>query len=82
MTHRLILETAAINAAAGFLADDPDGLQAALQAIDRLTDDPQPEGSAPFGSPDMRRLHANRYRALHRISDDTITIINLGRTAL
>ena len=41
--------------AAAFL-DDPHGIRAVLDAIDRLADDPRPAGSFPYGSPDLRRL--------------------------
>jgi mRNA interferase RelE/StbE len=81
LTYRLLFEAAAINSAAGFLADDPGGIQAALTAIDLLTDEPRPAESTPFGSPDVRRLRIGRYRALYRISDDTIAVIHLGRTS-
>jgi hypothetical protein len=41
----------AISQAAAFL-DDPQGIRAVLDAIDRLADDPRPAGSFPYGSLD------------------------------
>ena len=81
MTRRVSFETNAVNSAAGYLADDPQGLREALAAIDQLADKPSPDGSSPFGSPDTRRLRAGRYRVLYRISPDEITVIHLGRTS-
>jgi mRNA interferase RelE/StbE len=52
-----------INRAAALL-DDPLGIRAVLDAIDRLADDPRPAGSFPYGSPDLRRLRVGRYRIL------------------
>ncbi len=49
----------AISQAAAFL-DDPQGMRAVLDAIDRLADDPRPAGSFPYGSPDLRRLRVGR----------------------
>ena len=47
MSLRVIYEEKAINQAAGFLADDPPGLRAVLDAVDRLAGDPRPAGSFP-----------------------------------
>jgi hypothetical protein len=44
---RVIYEEKAINQAAGFLADDPAGLGAVLDAVDRLADDPRPGRVVP-----------------------------------
>lgn len=79
MTYRVTFETAAINSAAGFLADDAVGLQVALAAIDQLAEEPRPTESAPFGSPDIRRLRVGSYRVLYRIADDVVAVIHLGR---
>ena len=79
MTYRLVFETAAINSAARLLADDPAGLGEALSAIDMLAEDPRPLGSTPFGSSDVRRLRAGRYRVLYQIGDGEISVIHIGR---
>ena len=58
---RVDYDERAINEAAAFL-DDPQGMRAVLDAIDRLAEDPRPAGSFPYGSPDLRRLRVGRYR--------------------
>lgn len=87
MSHTVIWDEPALNAAARFLKDDPDGLRQVLDATDLLVDDPRPEGSAAYGSPDLRRMHVGRYRIMYEITEDTVTkektvtivIIHLGR---
>jgi mRNA interferase RelE/StbE len=54
VSFRVIYEEKAIDQAAGFLADDPGGLGAVLDALDRLAGDPRPAESFPYGSPDLR----------------------------
>jgi mRNA interferase RelE/StbE len=76
---RVIHEEKAINQAAGFLADDPVGLGAVLDAVDRLADDPRPVGSFPYGSPGLRRLRVVRYRVLYEISSDVVSIGHIAR---
>lgn len=81
MTYAIIWDEAAINAAAQFLKDDPDGLRQLMHAVDLLADQPRPAGTAEYGSPDIRRMHVGRYRVLYEIFDATVTIviIHLGR---
>jgi hypothetical protein len=55
VSRQVSLEEKAINQAAGFLADDPNGLRTVLAAIDRLTDHPYPDESFPFGSSGLHR---------------------------
>jgi mRNA interferase RelE/StbE len=71
----------AISQATAFL-DDPPGIRAVLDAIDQLADDPRPDGSFPYGSPDLRRLRIGRYRILYEISEDAIAIRNIARASL
>jgi hypothetical protein len=52
---RVDYDERAINQATAFL-DDPQGIHAVLDAIDQLADNPRPDGSFPYGSPDLRRL--------------------------
>ncbi|MGW6459758.1 type II toxin-antitoxin system RelE family toxin [Streptomyces sp. NPDC055078] len=82
MTHTVIWDEAAIDTAARFLQDDPGGLRLLMDAVDLLADRPRPEGSAEYGSPDLRRMHAGRYRVLYEIADATVTVvvIHIGRT--
>ena len=60
MSRQVIWEAQAIDQAAGFLRDDPDGVRGILDAVARLVDDPRPDGSFPYGSPDRRRLRIGR----------------------
>ncbi|MFF1713932.1 type II toxin-antitoxin system RelE/ParE family toxin [Streptomyces sp. NPDC058268] len=86
--NKAIWDKPALNAAARFLKDDPDGLRQVLEATDLLADDPRPEGSVEYGSPDLRRMHVGRYRIMYEITEATVTkektvtivIIHLGRT--
>ncbi|MFI8372030.1 type II toxin-antitoxin system RelE/ParE family toxin [Streptomyces sp. NPDC085466] len=81
MTYTIVWDEAAINAAAHFLKDDPEGLRQLMDAVDLLTDQPRPQGATPYGSPGLRRMHAGRYRVLYEITDATVTIviIHIGR---
>ena len=56
MNRQVIWEALAIDQAAGFLRDDPDGVREMLDTVARLADEPRPEGAFPYGSPDRRRL--------------------------
>lgn len=82
MTYEIFFEPHALDAAARFLKDDPAGLTLLLDAIDELAHDPRPVGSAPYGSPDLRRLRVGGYRVLYAVDDDAIRILvtHLGRT--
>ncbi|MFF1560707.1 type II toxin-antitoxin system RelE/ParE family toxin [Streptomyces sp. NPDC058279] len=81
MTYSIVWDEGAIDAAARFLKDDADGLRQLMDAVDLLGDRPRPEGSAEYGSPDLRRMHVGRYRVLYEISETTITIVvvHIGR---
>jgi mRNA interferase RelE/StbE len=75
MSHRIIWDERAVDAAARFLKDDPDGLRQLFASVDLLADDPRPVGAAEYGSPDLRRMHVGRYRVVYEIVDSTVTII-------
>ncbi|MBT2469562.1 type II toxin-antitoxin system RelE/ParE family toxin [Streptomyces sp. ISL-66] len=81
MTYAIVWDESAIDAAARFLKDDPDGLRQLMDAIDLLADQPRPDGSAEYGSPDLRRMHVGRYRVMYEITEATVTIvvIHVGR---
>lgn len=81
MTYTVVWDEAAIDAAARFLTDDPHGLRQLMDAVDLLADQPRPEGSAAYGSPDPRRIHVGRYRVLYEITEAarTIVVIHVGR---
>lgn len=79
MSLRIVYEEKAIDQAAGFLADDPGGLGAVLDAIDQLASEPRPAGSFPYGSPDLRRLRIGRYRVMYEIQGDVVSIGHIAR---
>jgi mRNA interferase RelE/StbE len=81
LSYTIIWDEPAINAAARFLKDDPEGLQQIMDAVDLLADFPRPPGTAEYGSPDLRRMHVGRYRVMYEITEATVTIvvIHLGR---
>lgn len=51
MSRQVIWEAQAIDQAAGFLRDDPDGVREMLDAVARLADEPRPGGSFPTDHP-------------------------------
>ncbi|WP_372449257.1 type II toxin-antitoxin system RelE family toxin [Streptomyces montanisoli] len=48
-------------------------------AVDRLADEPRPEGA--FGSDEVLRIHVGLYRVMYEISDRRVrvSVIHLGR---
>ncbi len=78
MSLRVDYDERTISQAAAFL-DDPQGIRAVLDTIDRLADDPRPTGSFPYGSPDLRRLRVGRYRILYEITEDAIAVRHIAR---
>ena len=81
MTYEVLWQDHAVNVAARFLKDDPEGLRQSFQAIDLLTENPRPAGSAAYGSRDLRRVHVGAYRAVYEIDDlaALVVIIHVGR---
>jgi mRNA interferase RelE/StbE len=75
LTYEVIWSERAIDQAAGFLQDDPKGLEQLLSAVDLLADEPRPDGTTEYGSPDLRRLHVGRYRVLYDVSDSAVTVV-------
>ncbi|MFJ6792045.1 type II toxin-antitoxin system RelE family toxin [Streptomyces angustmyceticus] len=82
MTYTIVWDEAAIDAAARFLKDDPEGLRQLMEAVDLLAEQPRPEGTAEYGSTELRRMHVGRYRVLYEITEASVTIvvIHVGRT--
>jgi mRNA interferase RelE/StbE len=74
VTYQINWEIQAIDLAAGFLSADPDGVAALWNRVSQLADEPRPTDSFPYGSPDIRRLRAGRYRVFYQIDDDTQVI--------
>ena len=83
MTYEVTWSERALDQAAGFLKDDPDGLDQLFQSVDLLADEPRPEGTTEYGTPDRRRLRSGRYRVLYDVNDNTVTVvvIHAGRTS-
>ena len=79
MSRQVIWEAQAIDQAAGFLHDDPDGVREMLDGVTRLADEPRPAGSFPYGSRDRRRLRIGRYRVMYDITAETVSVWHLGR---
>ncbi|KMS85601.1 plasmid stabilization protein [Streptomyces regensis] len=79
MSYEIIWEPEALAQAERFAKDDPDGVRQVFTAVDRLTDNPRPDGA--FGSADLLRIHVARYRVMYEINDQQIrvTVIHLGR---
>ena len=74
MSLQVIWEAQAIDQAAGFLGDDPNGVREMLDAVARLAEEPSPAGSFPYGSPDRRRLRIGRYRVMYDLSAETVSV--------
>ena len=81
MTFEVVFEEKAINRMAGFLVDDPHGVERLFEAIDALAKEPRPAESFPYGSPDLRRLRLGRYRVLYEIRANVISIGHVARRA-
>ena len=81
MSYSLDWYEAALNTAAGYITDDPSGLDELFDALDGLTEDPRPRKSKALTTPQLRRLRVGRYRALYEIVDSvgSIIVIHIGR---
>ena len=63
MTWSIIWEPRAVAAASRYL--DSAGLKQMLAATSLLRTEPRPEGSAEYGSPDLRRIRIGWYRMVY-----------------
>ncbi|MCX5318038.1 type II toxin-antitoxin system RelE/ParE family toxin [Streptomyces sp. NBC_00154] len=79
MSYEVIWEPEALAQAERLAKDDPDGVRQVFTAVDRLADNPRPDGA--FGSTDLLRIHIGAYRVMYEISDQQIrvSVIHLGR---
>ncbi|MFD5557653.1 type II toxin-antitoxin system RelE/ParE family toxin [Streptomyces sp. NPDC127068] len=79
MSYEVIWEPEALTQAERFAKNDPDGIRQVFATVDRLADNPRPDGA--FGSPDLLRIHVAAYRVMYEISDQQIrvSVIHLGR---
>jgi mRNA interferase RelE/StbE len=70
VSYQVNWEIRALDLAAGFLRDDAAGVAALWESISRLADEPRPPESFAYGSPDLRRLRAGRYRVFYTIDEE------------
>ncbi len=70
MSCQVNWEVRALDRTAGFLSDDVAGVRGLWESVSRLADEPRPPESFPYGSPDLRRLRAGRYRVFYAIDED------------
>ena len=80
MSYEVNWEIRALDQAAGFLRDDQAMIAGMWEAISRLADQPQPPESFPYGSPDLRRLRAGRYRVFY-VVDDQRQLVQIDHVA-
>ncbi|MGW3624795.1 hypothetical protein [Streptomyces sp. NPDC000880] len=57
MSYEVIWEPEALAQAERFAKDDPQGVRQVFTAVDRIADEPRPEGA--FGSTDVLRIHGS-----------------------
>ena len=70
MSYQVNWEIAALDLTSGFLSDDPDGVAELWESVSQLAGEPRPPEAFPYGSPDLRRLRAGRYRVFYTIDED------------
>jgi mRNA interferase RelE/StbE len=70
VSYQVNWEIAALDLTSGFLSDDPDGVAELWESVSQLAGEPRPPESFPYGSPDLRRLRAGRYRVFYTIDED------------
>jgi mRNA interferase RelE/StbE len=70
VSYQVNWEVQALDRTAGFLSDDLPGVRGLWESVSRLADEPRPPESFPYGSPDLRRLRAGRYRVFYTIDED------------
>jgi mRNA interferase RelE/StbE len=83
LNYTVLWDEPALDVAAKFLAEDPDGLRQVFDATDRLASDPRPPETAEYGSRNLRHMRVGRYRVIYEITDSTVTVmvLHLGRRA-
>jgi mRNA interferase RelE/StbE len=80
VSYEVNWEIRALDQAAGFLREDPAGVAALWEIVSRLATDPRPPESFAYGSPDLRRLRAGRYRVFYTI-DETQRVVQIDHVA-
>jgi mRNA interferase RelE/StbE len=69
VSYQVNWEIKALDQTAGFLNDDLAGVRGLWESVSRLAGEPRPPESFPYGSPDLRRLRAGRYRVFYTIDE-------------
>jgi mRNA interferase RelE/StbE len=80
VNYQVNWEIQALDQTAGFLRDDPVGVAGLWDSISRLANEPRPPESFPYGSPDLRRLRAGRYRVFYTI-DEPSKLVQIDHVA-
>ncbi|WP_088286126.1 type II toxin-antitoxin system RelE/ParE family toxin [Kineosporia sp. A_224] len=80
MRYEVSWDVRAIDMAAGFLGDDPAGLDLVLDQVERLCVEPRPPEARAWGEV-LLRLRVGRYRVTYSVDDaaEHIEIIRVGR---
>jgi hypothetical protein len=81
MDSRVTWRPEALNAAAGYMVDDPVGIAQVFNTVDTLPNAPRPTEAFPMGK-DRYRLRIGRYRLVYELQPAgavLIDIIHLGR---
>lgn len=81
MDQRVAWQPDALNAAAGYLVDDPVGVAQVFTVADTLPEDPRTGDAFPMGK-NRYRLRIGDYRLVYEVKDDgtvVIEVIHLGR---
>ena len=73
-------EIQALDQTTGFFRDDLIGVAALWDSDSQFADEPRPPESFPYGSPDLRRLRAGRYRVFYTI-DEQRRVIQIDHVA-
>jgi mRNA interferase RelE/StbE len=74
VSYQVNWEIQALDLTADFLSDDPAGIAALWESVSHLAGEPRPPESFPYGSPDLRRLRAGRYRVFCTIDEQRPTV--------
>lgn len=82
MRYDVTWDVRAIDAAAGFLADDAQALDDVLRRVDQLGVDPRPAEAVPWGQVPLR-LRVGRYRVTYAVDDMArmVDVVRIGRLA-
>jgi mRNA interferase RelE/StbE len=70
VSYQVNWEMRALDLAVGFLGDDPTGVVELWESVSRLAEEPRPPESFAYGSLDLRRLRADRYRVFYTIDEE------------